>query len=383
MPVRKLCTLLSALFLFCTTSQAQVDYPVFKYGTDIQPADSQKLSLNIYNLNYLYNTEWFSDIPLSGTLFGYQLIPELQYQVSPRFILKGGIYLQKEFGRQNYTTIAPTFTAKYQLKHSAFLIGTLEGGPNHNFVEPIYSYRLLLDERLENGIQTLVNTKTYSHDFYINWRRAIHPGDPFKEEFDFGYSGKFTLLNNKRWKVETPLQLLYSHKGGQYDNTSEPLTSLVNTAVGLSLNYKFENNLLHKIQFENFLVGYKDVSGFKRQPYKRGRGYLSHLWFDFKNVGIDVRYWRGFDFINPRGMSLFSSVSEKYPGLLAPDRKLLIVSFIYDKEIYKNLFFDARITPYKDFIEDITSGTGLEFSYEIYLKYVLKVNLAKIKNQLK
>ena len=102
--------------------------------------------------------------------------------------------------------------------------------------------------------------------------------------------------------------------------------------------------------------------------------------FQFKNIGIDFRYWNASGFIGPRGMALFQSVSQKYPGLIERHRELLIASFIYDKEIYKNVFFDFRIIPYKDFLEKITSGTGLEYSYEMYIKYVLKVNLTKVKN---
>src|SRR4029078_1574563 len=134
-PPGRLFTLL--LLLICLNSTAQVDYPVFKNTIGINPSDSQKLSLHIYNLNYIYNTEYFGNIPLSGTLFGYQLIPEFQYQPNSRFVIKGGIYLQKEFGRNGYTTIAPTFSVKYKAIHSSYILGTLEGNTNHGFVEPI------------------------------------------------------------------------------------------------------------------------------------------------------------------------------------------------------------------------------------------------------
>jgi hypothetical protein len=161
-----------------------------------------------------------------------------------------------------------------------------------------------------------------------------------------------------------------------------PLQSLTNFATGASLTYRVNTKLFQKIVFENYYVNYKDVSGQKRQPFSEGNGFLSHLLFQFKNVGIDLRYWNAEGFIGPRGMALFQSVSEKYPGLVEKHRELLIASFIYDKEIYQNVFFDFRIIPYKDFIEHISSGTGLEYSYEMYLKYVLKVNLKKIKNSL-
>lgn len=372
-----------AIVLFTALkANAQVDYPVFKYGEDIQPADSQRLSLNIYNLNYLHNTEWFSNIPLSGTLFGYELIPELEYQVSPKFTLKGGTYLQKEFGRPAYTTIAPTFTAKYQTKHSAFILGTLEGGPNHGFIEPIYDYAWLINERLENGLQIKVNTKPYDQDLYINWRRAIHPGDDFKEEFDIGYSANFNLLNNDKWAVRVPAQLMYSHKGGQYDADPEPLTSLLNDATGLKLQYKVNRGFLKNIHFDNYYVNYRDLSFTKRQPYNTGNGFLSHILFDFKDLGIDIRYWNSEKYITPRGLSLFGSVSEKIQGLTEPHRELLIVSFIYDKEIAKNLFFNFRMIPYTDLQEKLSSGSGWDYSYELYLKYVMKINLGRIKNNL-
>lgn len=370
------------LLIVSFTTQAQVDYPVFKNKTIINPADSQQLSFNLYNLNYINNTEWFGNIPLSGTLFGYQIIPEIAYQVSPKLFVKGGIYLQKEFGRPNYTTIAPTFEVKYRAKHSSYIIGNIEGNTNHGYIEPIYDYKLIIKERLENGFQFLVDTKPYNHDLFINWRRAIHPGDDFKEEFDIGYVANLNVINKKRWDIHIPIQLIYSHKGGQYDSLHTPLQSLTNFATGASVTYNVNTRLFQKIVFDNYYVNYKDVSGQKIQPFNEGNGFLSHLLFQFKNIGVDLRYWNANGFIGPRGMALFQSVSEKYPGLVEKHRELLIASFIYDKEIYKNVFFDFRIIPYKDFLEKMTSGTGLEYSYEMYLKYVLKVNLKKVRNSL-
>lgn len=174
---------------------------------------------------------------------------------------------------------------------------------------------------------------------------------------------------------------MYSHKGGQYDSlTNTPLQSIVNSAAGALVTFKVNHKLLQKIVFDNYYVNYKDISGEKLQAFKEGNGFLSHLLFAFKNVGIDLRYWNGEGYIAPRGMALFQSVSEKYPGLVEKHRELLIVSFIYDKEIFKNVNFDFRIIPYKDFIEHITSGTGLEYSYEMYIKYNLKFKIKKIKN---
>lgn len=368
------------LLLLSLQSKAQMDYPIFTYRTNIEPADSQQLSFHLYNLNYLHNTEWFGNIPLSGTRFGYQLIPEIRYQISPRLMLSGGLYLQKEFGRKGYTSLAPTFSMKYKARHSSYIIGTLEGNMDHGFIEPIYSYRLLLDERLENGFQILIHNRFYEHDLYLNWRRAIHLGDKFKEEFDIGYSARFHILDRKNFKLDVPLQLIYSHKGGQIDSLDIPLTSLTNWASGLELTLPLKGKLLKKIEFNNYYVDYKDISGTKVQAFDKGSGFLSRLFFDFQPFALDLRYWYGSKYIGPRGMALFQSVSEKYPGLVEPTREILIASLIFNKEIYKNVFFDLRFIPYKDFREKMTSGTGLEFSYEMYLKYVLDLNITKLRS---
>ena len=374
---------LLALFFFITLkSEAQVDYPTFKSRTEINPADSGRLSFNLYNLNYVTDEEWFGKIPLSGTLFGYELIPELEYQISPKLFIKAGIYLQKTYGRTEYTTLVPTFEIKYKAKHSSYIMGNLEGNDNHGYIEPIYNYRLIITERQENGFQMLVDTKPYTHDFFINWRVAIVPGDDFKEQFDIGYVSKINVINKGKLDINIPIQFLYSHKGGQYDVLNTPLTSLTNSALGASVTYHVNRKLLQKIVFENYYVNYKDVSGQKLQPFKEGNGFLSHLLFQYKNLGIDLRYWDGDGFIGPRGGALFQSVSAKYPGLVERYRRLLIASFIFDKEIYKNVDFDFRFLPYKDFVEKMSSGTGLEYSFEMYLKYNLKVNITKFKSSL-
>ena len=62
-------------------------------------------------------------------------------------------------------------------------------------------------------------------------------------------------------------------------------------------------------------MNYKDISGEKLQPFNEGNSFLHHLLFDFKNVGIDLRYWNGQGYIGPRGMALSKSVSEKISSI--------------------------------------------------------------------
>ena len=372
--MRKATMMIVCMVLYTVSMQAQVDYPTFKNTIEINPADSQKLSLSVDNVNYLYNTEYFTDIPLSGTLFGYQLVPELRFQPNKRLVLKGGIYLQKEFGRQGYTTNEPTFSIKYLAKHCSLLLGTLEGNLNHGYIEPIYDYQTFINHRNENGLQFKVFTKPYLQDLFINWTKAIHPGDTFKEEFDIGLTSRLNIYNSKKVEFGVPIQLLYSHKGGQFDTSGAPLQSLFNFALGGSVTFKFEHQFLQKIVADNYWVYYKDISFTKLQKFDSGNAYFSHLLFNFKWFDVDFRYWRGNGYIGPRGGGLFSSISQTQPNHSEKIRKLLLMSLIYDREILKNVHFDIRFSPYNDFVNKM-----LEYSYEVYLRYRINIFLRKIK----
>ena len=155
----------------------------------------------------------------------------------------------------------------------------------------------------------------------------------------------------KNLNIKLPIQLLYSHKGGQIDSLTLRLTQLSIMPPALSLRLISVESFFKKIVSDNYYVNYKDISGHKSQPFNEGNGYLSHLLFKFKYFDIDLRYWNSDGFINPRGNSLFSSVSEKYPGLVEKHRHLLLASFIYDKELFQNGNFDFRFSPYNDFVE--------------------------------
>jgi len=364
----------AVLFLFATCSlQAQVEYPAFKSNTPVNPADSGKLSFSIYNMNYEYNTEWFGKIPNSGTWFGYELIPELQYQPTKNFLIKAGIYLQKEFGRDNYTTVAPTFTAKLLFGHYSFLFGTLEGNLNHRFIEPIYDYKLLFTQRLENGAQLIADTKKYWLDLFINWRKAIHVGDPFREEIDAGLSSRFNLYDKDKFHVDVPVQALITHQGGQISTSPQPDKTLFDFAAGAAISYNFDE-FLKKITFENFYVGYR--AG-KNSPeiVKKGDALLSRVALNFKFFDFDIRYWKGTNFFNPRGGPLYQSVSEKTPGFIEKERQLLLASLIYNKKIFNGLELNLKFTPDYDFGEKI-----LEYYYEFYLKFSTSFFIKNIKS---
>lgn len=364
-PLRKLLLTACVFWLSSRAAHAQIEYPIFRDSATLQQEDTGKLSLEAEAMPYLRNYEYFGEIPLSYTLFGYQLMPQLKYQLNEHFALKGGVFLRREFGRSGYTDIAPVFTAKYQKKSLSLLLGTLEGSLNHRFIEPVYDVERFISDRLEQGAQVIINKEKLWLDWYVDWEKAIEPNSPYREELTMGLSTRIRLLRSEGVRIDLPLQFLAAHKGGQIDTSGLPLETLVNTAVGLSATFPLRSSWLKAIKTEHYYTTYSDVSGQKLQLYDKGNGWYSSLVFQSKwNIDVDARYWRGDTYYGPRGGALYSSVSKKVPGYGEKERELVFLSVIYDKQLFPNLFVDLRLEPYYDI-----RNSFMEYSYSIFLRF--------------
>ncbi|RYY97712.1 MAG: hypothetical protein EOO11_10135 [Chitinophagaceae bacterium] len=379
------------LALLWGRASAQTDYAIFRDTATLAAADSGRLSLEIDNINYLRNYEWFGNIPLSYTLLGSQFIPQLRYQVNPHFSIKGGLYLRREFGRPGYVTMEPVFTAKYQKKGLSFLMGTLEGGLNHRFVEPIYNIERFIvgrmdrtglndvqraaNTRMEQGLQLKLQKRRFWGDWFIDWRESIIIGDPFREQLNSGISTRTLVVDRPGVQVTVPLQVLVSHYGGQVSSSPVAIESLFNGAAGVSVNFPIRSGFLKAVQTDHYYVGYKNISGNKLQLYNEGYGWLSTLLLKSKwNLDLELRYWNGNTFYGPLGLPLYNSISEKYPGLGEPERSLLFATFIYDKQLFPNVAIDLRLEPYYDL-----KNSKLEYGYSAFLRFNKDFFLKKLR----
>jgi hypothetical protein len=361
--------------LFSFKSLSQIHYPIFKDSSSFQQRDSGKLSLEIDNLNYLRNYEYFGKIPLSYTLLGYQFIPQLKYQLNQFFSLKGGIFLRREFGMDGFVTVSPVLTARYQKKGLSFLLGTLEGSLNHQFIEPVYDFESIIADRLEQGAQVIIDTRKLWLDWYIDWEKAIERNSSYPEEFTTGMSSRVHLLNKEKFKIDLPLQAMVAHKGGQIDTSHTPVESLLNTAVGASVTFFPASSFLQSVLSEHYFVYYRDISGTKAQLFNEGKAYYGSVTFKTKwHLDIDARYWKGNGFHGPRGGALYSSVSEKIPGYGEKIRELIFFSLIYDKQLFNNVFLDLRLDPYYD-----VRNKKTEYAYSVFLRFKKDFLLKRIK----
>ncbi len=369
-------------------SLAQLNNQAFENRLPIKPEQAGELQVGLNVLGYQKNNEYFNDIAEGYTLFGYHLNPRLVYFASPTVRIDAGVQVQKDFGTNDYSLVQPTFTIRYEEGDLALLFGTLEGHLNHGYIEPLYDFERVMTNRLENGLQLLLNKPSFKMDAWIDWQRYIRRRDPFLEEVAGGISSEVVLyktpvslaFSENEPETETyiglPLQFTAQHRGGQIDDTQLPLVTLANVAAGVVVRKNFNRKVLKALHFQPYVVGFKDFSNVKQFAYEQGAGLYLNAGIDTKYQNVMLSYWRGNSYMAELGGKLFPSVSSNFktPDYRQKNRELLILRFMHDIELMEGLVLTMRFEPYYDL-----DFPALEFSNSLYLNFNTDFFLAKPK----
>lgn len=220
--------------LLSLASFAQLNNDMLKQTYILQPQDSNTLWVGVKALGFNKNNEYTNDIADGYTLFGYQINPYLAYRAGEHVRVDAGVFLQQDFGNDEYTSVLPTFSIKYNDGGHYIVFGSLENGYNHNLIEPLYDFEKGLIDRLEYGLQGVFNKENWDLDVWLSWEKMIYPNDPSQEELVGGISYNYFLKKTKEDQLKIPVQLVVYHKGGQIDLNPNPLVTTTNLAIGVS-----------------------------------------------------------------------------------------------------------------------------------------------------
>ncbi|WP_229968405.1 hypothetical protein [Pontibacter harenae] len=364
-------------------ASAQLNNDALQWHIPVNEENANEIRFGVNVFGFSKNNEYFNSIADGYTLFGYHLNPKLIYYPASFVRVEAGAFMWKDFGSSGYQQIAPTFTAKIEQNNWALLFGTLEGNLSHGYIEPLYDFERLINNRLENGMQFLLNTDRLRMDAWIDWNKMIYRADPEREVINGGISSTIALLERVGRKSEEdtvrvalPLQFTAQHKGGQIDASDLPLLTVVNVAVGLELEKEYNQNFLHRLYTKNYLLGFKDFSNEFQLPFSQGSGLYLNAGVDTKYQNVMLSYWQGSGYVNQLGGRLYQSASTTYknPDYIEQERRLLILRFMKDIEILDNLFLTLRLEPFIDF-----NDPQLEFSNSFYLNFNTEFFLAKDK----
>lgn len=349
------------LFLMISvTAFGQLNNRSFEQRMTVAETDSGKLFLGLNFLGFGKNNEYFDTTVDGYTLFGYQLNPYLSYHIARNVRLDAGMYVQKDFGNDDYSEIQPTLSLKVTKRNFNFIFGTLEGSLNHRLIEPLYDFERVLNNRLENGIQVLWMKEDLFLDAWIDWQNMIYFNDTEPERFTGGLSFNKSLFRNNGFHIDLPVQALANHQGGQIDTVDNPVRTVYNGAIGLT----FEGESAGFVRgwgLKSYVAGYRGED----LPYEDGFGFFMNPYITTK-IGLTVMgsYWRGNEFLTVQGGDLYPSINAKYPTRIDEVRDFFMIRLLYDLKITDGLILSARAEPFYD-----TYAEALEYSFGLYLNF--------------
>lgn len=360
---------------------AQLNNNALLRPIEVKPENANEVRFGVYLLGFNKNNEYFNDIADGYTLFGYHFIPRLTYNYGSLLRLEAGAFIWKDFGSSGFQDIQPVFTAKIQKENWALLFGTLEGNLNHGYIEPLYDFERVINNRLESGMQFLYNTDRVDLDAWIDWNKMIYSFDPDREIINGGASTAFELYKaggrlgaGDTTLLTLPFQFTAQHKGGQIDTSTLPLVTVVNLALGIEAERELPFHIVSRVYTKNYLVGFKDYSNVYQLPYKEGYGIYLNVGIDTKYQDVMLSYWYGDSYVTEVGGKLYQSASTRpaAPDYLQQKRRLLILRLMKDVKLMESVNLALRLEPVLDL--DIPK---LEFSNSFYLTFNTDFFVAK------
>jgi hypothetical protein len=338
------------------------------------------LFFGLNTLNYLRNTEYFGPIEAGKTTFGYSLNPKLTYFPNSFVRIDFGGFFRKDFGNEKFKIVSPTFSVKISKNGYSATFGNYEAAMSHRLIEPLFNVEYAITRPLENGFQFKIDKKRLFSDTWVDWQKMIYNGSPFKEEIMAGTSNMFHVLGvDKSFKTSISYQAVLRHVGGQIDALrSIPLHTDVNMAGGIRFAYHFnEGSFLKELRSDNYFVAYSENTSKPTKPYKNGSGIYFNLLLKAKSISVMASYWKASHYLATDGTSIYQSANTVDIGqslARVPQRELLFLRFLYEKNLAKDLNLDVRFEPFYDFNREI-----VDFSYSVYLRYNFNLKLANSK----
>lgn len=366
--------LVVVIMLCPITLFGQMDMTRFKDNYFIEESDSNKVYLNIKNTNYFRNNEFFNDLDEGFTTFASLINATVKYYPSSRSKLETGIHLVNYYGRDKFDKVRPIIRFQYRLtKNLNFVIGSLYGTVNHDFIEPVFRQERYIDNNIESGVQMLYDSKYIHSDLYLNWEKYIFRTSlKDKEVFTVGWTNEFRLFKKeRRLKVNIPVQFLTAHIGGQVDTLSQPLESLTNFVLGAHVGYKFDG-LVNEIGAKIYAVHYKDISDIPKRKFRKGNAFYPIIYGKSKYLNVYAGYWNANSFIVPRGEPIFGSASV-IKNISLPNRELFIFKAELFYEFSKGANIGARYETYYNLHGgkyDMSYGCYINLNRDFFLKTV-------------
>lgn len=357
------------------SSLAQEANSAFMHYQKFEKTDSTKLFLRFENFNFVKNNEYSGDFSDGATWIGYLATPKLVYYPTSKIRIEAGIHLQKYSGREAFTNTEAAFSVNYMASDkSQLILGNLNQDKNHLLSEPMFEPERFFTDDAESGIQWLYQSKRIHLDTWINWEQFILEGDPFQEKFTFGISSKYQLNNpSSQNNLSIPLQVIFTHRGGEIDSSDDGVQTIGNFSSGLSFTRTVENSRIKSWNIRTLAYYFSDNSSEKEYIFDKGHAFYPQISASTKHSKFTLGYWNAYHFASSKGSELFQSVSYSIPGNYEDRRELATLKYYYERKISNGIHLGGKMDLYYDLknsSESYATAIYLRINGDFFLKKV-------------
>jgi len=373
--VRNIFVAMFALAGYCTQAQNFYENYLPQFNNDSIVAG--KLSIGLYNNNFIKNNEYFGPYTEGITYIGSILQPEVTWALSSNFSLSAGWYFRYYYGQDGFNQSLPVIRARYNFMPGAqVIIGQLYGQLKHEYIEPIYNTDNYFIKNPEYGVQFLLDKKKLHADVFMDWEKFLLPGEAHQEVITGGLLAKYMLngLSENRG-LSTHFQSIIHHFGGQVDNSDSPLQSRANIAAGVKYTFVPGYKILDRITLSSFYIQALELSQTNTIPYNSGFGTENTVTFENKWAKLSTGWFHGEYFFAPMGDYLFQSVSQFNDWYVGEKRDLITSKLLIGHQVMQGVSLGFRIESYYD-----TQRKSNDFSYGLNMSVnanVFEKNLKK------
>ncbi len=364
------------------------------YSNPVKKDSISKFQLEVFNLNFFKNNEYFNEIADGYTLLGTLVHPELIYNTSNKTQFKTGVIVHKTL---EVKQLIPTFTFLHQTEKHYFAIGNLFVRNNRHLIEPIMaSERLLgglpIKDLKGNTIYPLLTETGFEYKYlgknthfntWLNWTNLIKKRDDKRERFTAGFIFKLKLLNTKNNQLDLSLNSLFHHRGGQINKTNNlGILNINNSYVGLL--YKRKLNPNQELKFSAYYLSSYIADLDEEFPFNKGKAFYLTSTYLSKTVDLSLSYFNAHKFISPTGNTMFQTYSTKvnrennqylYSTYNEPNRSLCFLKAIYKFQLEPNILLGIQT----ELFYQLTPQTHLDYSYALYVRFNDVFDLLKTK----
>lgn len=357
---------LFCLSMICVAGlKSQLSNSVFRQGPAMPETQT---GFTFEALQYLRNSEYFSNLNPGSTLFGFQALPMLHYRISEHARFSTGLFMQRDFGDgRALNQLIPVFNFGFESRNWRWNLGNIRPNIHHNLIEPLMNYENVIRQPVEGGIQGLRKTQKMNYDFWLEWRQKADDVAGKQEKIVFGHSLEQGLYSTSSFRLSLPIQAIIYHQGGQALHLNAHVATRLTGAAGIRLRNKDTSILL-----EGFGLLCADNSDTRSQPFQNGWAAMANLRVrPFKYHEVALSWWFGRQFVTSTGNPVFSNVNLSDVYLNRNTRQLAMLRYVYSRPIVKNkLWIDFRLEPYYDF-----QYRNLEFAQGLYFRYIETLNI--------